>query len=588
MDNRQTILHIILCLILACSADNVLANEQASELDVDEPTTQPAQAGAEQVDTAASAPGSGQDEETDLETSAESEADEAPGSAVDAPDYGEPEPGSDSAAGGATETPDSDPSDAAAPSETGLEPELNPAAPDAPEDPGTADQPPAWGPLDLFEKTIHPGEKRRITWYPDQSALGLSVPTPVLVARGDREGPALCLTAAIHGDELNGVEMIRRLLLDVDPEELQGTIIGIPIVNTFGFIRSSRYLPDRRDLNRYFPGSSGGSSASRLAAALFNQLKVHCNLLVDIHTGSFHRTNLPQLRADLSVPEVVELTRDFGATPVLRSRAPRGSLRQAAVNAGIPSVTFEAGEPLRFQPEEVAHGVKALESLLRNRKMVSRFSLWNAPQPVFYESSWVRSDGGGILLTRVDLGDVVEADELLATVTDPINNTVQELRAPFAGRVLGMALNQVVLPGFAAIHLGRATSEQEAVSSAQADEPDDAELEDEGLDPEDPDAPAPDTDNDATDQGASSDEAETASSTPLEPDDATTAQSGEVAHAVRDNDQNSTVESSSQDAEMNDSAVPPQAEDPENSEAEGDTSAPAEDATPDQAGPGAR
>ncbi len=328
------------------------------------------------------------------------------------------------------------------------------------------------GPFRFLDTDVMPGTTRRLSWVASESFLGISVPTPVLVAHGKRPGPVLCLTAAVHGDELNGIEMVRRVLYGLDADELAGTVVGVPIVNLFGFRRSSRYLPDQRDLNRYFPGNAHGSSASRIANAFFEGIIRHCDALVDVHTGSFHRTNLPQLRADLDHPAVLDLTQGFGAIAVLQSEGPPGTLRGAATQAGIPAVTLEAGEPMRFQPEEVAQGVKGIRSLLNHMKMLSRISLWGEPQPVYYESDWVRADSGGILFSRVDLGDRVEKGDVLGTVTDPITNTRVEVISTVRGQVLGMALNQVVIPGFAAYHIGIEKSRDEvAEEAATADEP---------------------------------------------------------------------------------------------------------------------
>ncbi len=323
-----------------------------------------------------------------------------------------------------------------------------------------------WVELEILGQTVAPGDRKQLNWQVETAMSALSVPTPVLVARGKEAGPTLCLLAAIHGDELNGVEMVRRVLFDTDPESLSGTIIGIPIVNAFGFIRGSRYLPDRRDLNRFFPGTEHGSLASRFASALFNKVVSQCDVVVDIHTGSFHRTNLPQLRADLTIDPVSKLSKRFGAIAVLHSEGPSGSLRRAATDIGIPAVTLEAGEPSRFEERAVAAGVKSIQSLLYQLGMVDRLRLFGDPLPAYYDSSWVRAEVGGILFSKVELGEEVSEGELLGTITDPIENRQSEMVAPFDGRVIGMAVNQVVMPGFAAFHIGRATSEEQAIDSA--------------------------------------------------------------------------------------------------------------------------
>ena len=283
---------------------------------------------------------------------------------------------------------------------------------------------------------------------------GVPVSTPVLVVNGTSPGPTLCLTAAVHGDELNGIEIVRRVMHDIEPDKLSGALIGVPIVNVQGFRRGSRYLPDRRDLNRYFPGNPNGSAAARIAHSLFTDLVAHCDALVDLHTGSFERANLPQIRADLRNPDVVTLTLGFGSMVVLHSEPTIGTLRHAATLAGIPAVTVEAGGPTELELNEVKDGVKGIETLLSTLGMVKRNRLWGEPEPVYYRSSWVRANNGGILLANVSLGSTVRKGDLLGTITDPMSNARSELRSPYAGRVIGMARNQVVMPGFAAFHVG--------------------------------------------------------------------------------------------------------------------------------------
>lgn len=351
--------------------------------------------------------------------------------------------------------------------------EQSTSGPEAPADDGTStsttaaqtDAPEKTQPFVMLGSEVPPGTTERLSWVASQSFTGIRVPTPVLVAHGRKPGPTLCLTAAVHGDELNGIEMVRRVLYGVDPKNLSGTIIGVPIVNLFGFRRGTRYLPDRRDLNRYFPGDPRGSSAARIADAFFTSVISHCDNLVDLHTGSFHRTNLPQLRADLKNPEVLKLTQGFGATAVLHNAGQVGTLRRAATDAGIPAVTLEAGEPGRFQPEEVAHGVKGINTLLNKLGMISHVRLWGTPQPIYYASDWIRADAGGILFSRVKLGDEVKKGQVLGTITDPINNDRSVIHAPEDGRILGMALNQVVIPGFASYRIG-----VEKTSKAAAEE----------------------------------------------------------------------------------------------------------------------
>ena len=308
--------------------------------------------------------------------------------------------------------------------------------------------------LHLLGAEVAPSTSTRLAWSPNQSFEGIFSATPVLVVNGAEPGPTVCLTAAVHGDELNGIETVRRVMYTLEPEGLRGAVIGVPIVNLQGFHRGSRYLGDRRDLNRHFPGDPHGSSASRIAYSFFHEVVRHCSALVDLHTGSFYRTNLPQLRGDLTNSEVVGLTRGFGSTVVLHSEPADGTLREAAVAAGIPAVTLEAGAPMVLSDDSVSHSVKGIQSLLHHLDMVGKFSLWGDPEPVYYNSSWQRAPEGGIVFSAVSLGEHVEVGDLLGTVTNPITNVRTEIRSSYDGRVLGMALNQVVQPGFATHHIG--------------------------------------------------------------------------------------------------------------------------------------
>ena len=327
----------------------------------------------------------------------------------------------------------------------------------APADPPVAAEPPppaAAGRFALLGNEVLPGTSTRLAWTPNIQIAGLSQTTPVLVVNGAHVGPTLCLTAAVHGDELNGIEIVRRTLYDLDPEKLRGRVVGIPIVNLTGFHQGSRSLPDRRDLNRHFPGSPDGSLADRVAHSLFGNIIRYCDMLVDIHTGSLKRTNLPQIRADMNNPEVAAFTRGFDRMAVVHSTGTPGMLRTAAVAAGIRAVTLEAGESHRIQEHQIEAGVNSLTSLMEKEGMISRMFVWGEPEPVYYDSTWVRADHGGILFSEVALGDTVSAGEILGYVADPITNAQYPIRSSADGRIIGMAVDQVVMAGFAAYHIG--------------------------------------------------------------------------------------------------------------------------------------
>lgn len=340
----------------------------------------------------------------------------------------------------------------------------------------------------ILGREVKPNSSVRLTWNSETAVGGFSEETPILVVNGATPGKTLCLTGAVHGDELNGIEMIRRVIYSIEPANLTGTIIGVPVANIMGFRRNSRYLPDRRDWNRYFPGNTHGSSASRLAHSFFSNIIMHCDALVDIHTGSFHRTNLPQLRADLSDENVAKLAQSFGAIAVLNGRGNPNSLRAASVRAGIPAVTLEAGEPMAIQSRVVDEGVAAINTLLAKMGMYGKQKRWTRIAPVYYRSAWVRANQSGILFSKATLGQRVREDDVLGTVTDPITNARTTIRSPYNGRIIGMALDQVVLPGFAAYHIGIQTPEAILIEESQLNDgllEDEEDGDDAGPDPVD-------------------------------------------------------------------------------------------------------
>lgn len=323
--------------------------------------------------------------------------------------------------------------------------------------------------ITLLGQDVLRGRFERLYWTAGQAIAGLAMPTPVLVAAGATPGPTLCLTAAVHGDELNGVETIRRVMFSLESDKLQGIVIGVPIVNMHGFRRSSRYLPDRRDLNRYFPGDPKGSSAGRIAHSFFNEIIAHCDRLIDIHTGSFHRTNITQLRSDLGKESVKEFSKMFHDITVLDGAGASGTLRRAAVDAGIPAVTLEAGEPLRLQSREVAESVNGIRAVLYHMGMIAEKPNRAAKQAIFYKSTWLRADQSGVFLTEAKLGQRVKKGDILGSVTDPITNRSSLIRSHVDGQIIGIAVNQMVMPGFAAYHVGIETDERKVAAEKVAD-----------------------------------------------------------------------------------------------------------------------
>ena len=314
----------------------------------------------------------------------------------------------------------------------------------------------SWGPITIRERSIAPGTKEKFSFVPFRTFEAGYLDTAIWVARGRRPGKTLCVVAGIHGDELNGTEIARRTFAATDPAALSGTLIVLPAVNAFGFRTGNRYSPDRRDLNRSFPGDPDGSVASIVAYAVFGVVRPFCSALIDLHTGSFHRTNLPQVRVDVTNARALEIARRFGVGIVLGGAGPRGSLRREAMVAGIPAVIYEAGEPLRFQLDEIERGVDGVRNVMAFLGLVPRAGAEPAPARVYPRSSWVRVPlgQGGVFFPTLALGTRVATGDVLGTVTRPDTDEVHEIRSPRDGEVIGMAVPQVVLSGYGVFHLG--------------------------------------------------------------------------------------------------------------------------------------
>jgi predicted deacylase len=268
-------------------------------------------------------------------------------------------------------------------------------------------------------------------------------------------GPTLCITAGVHGDELNGVEVARRTFSQSDPQKMRGTLIALPSINAAGVRSGNRYLTDRRDLNRAFPGRQGGSVAAVIAYAVFTDVLSHCDALVDLHTASNSRTNLPQVRADLSDPEIRELAIHFGLGIVVGGAGPDGSLRREAVKAGIPTIIYEAGEPYRFQEVEIKRGVQGVENILAYLDMIDREDQEIADTRIYERSRWVRNatDQGGFFFPTAELGEIVKAGDSLGKIVDPLTDKEFDVVSPIPGEIIGMAVSQPVLSGYALFHL---------------------------------------------------------------------------------------------------------------------------------------
>jgi predicted deacylase len=302
-----------------------------------------------------------------------------------------------------------------------------------------------------------PGERACVDLPVADLYTHASLYMPVQVINGKRAGPTLFVSAAIHGDELNGVEIIRRLLAQKALKNLRGCLIAVPIVNVHGFLDQSRYLPDRRDLNRSFPGSAKGSVASRLAYTFSKQIVEQSDYGLDIHTGAMHRSNLPQIRANLEDKVTLDLARAFNVPVLINAPVRDGSLRGHAADNGIPTLLYEVGEALRFDEVGIRAGLRGVTSVMRKLGMLSpRKREAQRIEPITATStSWVRAPASGIVRTKVKLGQRVMENDVLATISDPFGEVERMVEAPFSGIVIGRNNLPLAHEGDALIHLAK-------------------------------------------------------------------------------------------------------------------------------------
>ena len=309
----------------------------------------------------------------------------------------------------------------------------------------------------IGEQVFKLGTRTRFDHPVSRTPTQTYVSIPIEVIRGGEAGPVIWLSAAIHGDEINGVEIIRQVLESVDPKSLNGSIIAIPIVNVYGFLQQDRYLPDRRDLNRSFPGSARGSLASQIAYFFMNQIVKQCDFGIDLHTASVHRYNLPQIRTNLDNERNRRAAQAFGAPVTLHSSHRDGSLRAAASKAGVPTLLYEAGETHRFNKDAIAIGVEGVRSVLADLGMISlpdNYLKHNRASQFLEASHWLRASAGGIAHIDVEVGDEVREKEELGAVCDVFGRVIGRLRAKQNGIVIGAALNPLVNRGDALLHIG--------------------------------------------------------------------------------------------------------------------------------------
>jgi len=307
---------------------------------------------------------------------------------------------------------------------------------------------------------VSPGERRRFELPAGRLASGTLLTVPVEVVHGATRGPSVWLSGAIHGDEIVGVEIIRQVLDRLDPASLAGTLVAVPVVNVFGFVTESRYLPDRRDLNRSFPGSKQGSLAARLARLFMDAVVDPCSFGVDFHAGSDDRTNLPHIRGNLDDLETQRLALAFGAALAVHNKPQRGTLRAAALRRGKRVLLFEGGEPRRFSSEAVEAGIAGTLRVLSALDMIA------APPPppfpatrVSRSTAWTRAPRGGILRLDTHLGAILNKGDRVGTITDPAARDGALVRARTGGLVVGHTVNPLVNPGDGILHIARVEGE---------------------------------------------------------------------------------------------------------------------------------
>ncbi len=309
--------------------------------------------------------------------------------------------------------------------------------------------------LEIFGTEIVRGSTKDINIdLPNLYNLPASI--PVHVIRGRRAGPTVFISAAIHGDELNGIEVIRRLKKLALLKKLKGSLIMVPVVNVYGLSTLSRYLPDRRDLNRSFPGSTKGSLAARMAKIFFDEIVKKSDYGIDLHTGAIHRSNLPQIRTNTKNEMTLKLAKAFEAPVVLHSEIRDGSLRAEAQEVGVPILLYEAGEALRFDETSIKIGVKGIVNVLRTLEMLPQTKKKRYKNPlVLKSSSWTRAIQSGVLRTLKGLGDSVNEGEVIAFIDEPLGDNSYELIAPFDGIIIGKSEIPLVQEGDAVFHIAR-------------------------------------------------------------------------------------------------------------------------------------
>ena len=311
--------------------------------------------------------------------------------------------------------------------------------------------------IEIGDEKVMPGERKIVNLPVARLYTHTDLHMPVEVINGRHDGPRLFVSAAIHGDELNGVEIIRRLLRHSSLKRLRGSLIAVPVVNVHGMLHRSRYLPDRRDLNRSFPGSDRGSLAARIASFFLPEIVPNSTHGIDVHTGAIYRDNLPQVRANLNDTETRSLAEAFGTPVLINTDLRDGSLREAAAESGIPMLLYEAGEALRFDEVAIRVGLRGVLHVMRSLGMIPQVKRKGPRvQPVIARSStWVRASESGILWSGHKLGARVSRGDVIGRIAAPLMHSEHVVKAPVDGLLIGRTHLPLVFEGEALFHIAR-------------------------------------------------------------------------------------------------------------------------------------
>lgn len=309
----------------------------------------------------------------------------------------------------------------------------------------------------ILGKEILPGKGAQLNL--DVARLHTRTPilVPVIVERAKEDGPTVLLMAGLHGDEINGIEIVRRFLRKKLHKPTKGTIICLPVFNIFGFLNVKRELPDGRDLNRSFPGSAKGSLASQFAYHFMKEIAPHCDYIIDFHTGASQRNNFPQIRCVMSDPESMELARVFNPPFIINSSLISKTIRESMIKMKKKILLFEGGMANSIEEMVVEEGLNGTKRLIAHLGMRNyKIDTSKEREPVVLkESRWLRAPNSGMFQALVKNGTPVDRGTILAVVTDPYGNFEKKIKSPISGYVICANESPVVFKGDAIIHIGK-------------------------------------------------------------------------------------------------------------------------------------